>query len=75
MSGRQKLAMPQVGAIRYDYHGPMRVMAAAEGWLLIRRYQAGTVALSVKDWMKLSESDAVVGKSSAPRFMGGYVLT
>ena len=75
MSGRsENQTTPKRGDVRYDYHGPIRVLCGADGWLLVRRPRAGTWAMTVKDWDKLATAQTVVGTSLAPRAMHYGVL-
>jgi hypothetical protein len=67
-------ASVEVGETRYDHYGPLRAMAIADNYVMCRRPRCAPWVLSVKDWLKLSETDDCVGKSSAPRAMHYGVL-
>jgi hypothetical protein len=41
------------GEIRYDHNGPLRKMAEAEGYVMIRRPRMMPFALSLTDWLTL----------------------
>lgn len=46
---------------RYDYHGPWRLMAMAEGYVLARRPGAVAKAMTVKEWNELDDVSAETG--------------
>lgn len=46
------------GEKRYDQYGEMRALAAADDWVLARRFRGGTFAIHLKEWDALPRADS-----------------
>ena len=68
------MTRPGLGETRYDYIGPIRVMAFADNYLMVRRPHCMPWVMRLSDWHKLGQDPAIVGKAAAPRAMHYGVL-
>jgi hypothetical protein len=48
--------MPKVGQSRYDHHGPIRVMAVVDPYLMVRRPGSMPFVLGFAEWWALSNT-------------------
>lgn len=74
MPDESKTAAPKHGDIRYDKTGPIKAMAYADGYVMVRRPYCAPWVLSLKDWGKLGGVEAI-GRSDAPHAMSYGVLS
>ena len=69
----KKLAL-EAGESRFDRYGPIRVMAVAEGWAMVRRPRAKPWVLRVADVMRLNTEPVAASDGMAPLAMDYGVL-
>jgi hypothetical protein len=65
---------PQRGERRYDCAGMLTLLAAADGYVMVRRPRRKPFVLDLKDWRMLRESTVAADDRTAPRAMFYGVL-
>jgi hypothetical protein len=59
-------APPEAGQTRYDATGPIRCMAVAGGYLMVRRPRAAPFVVSAREWLLLAAAPVLPG-ATGPR--------